>query len=283
VSGYGAREVARMLGLSVGQVRAWVRAGFLEPERGARGALRFSFQDLVLLRTAKGLLSARIPPRRVRRALSRLRTVLPEGRSLRGVKIIADGDRIVVGDGDARWQADSGQVLFDFDTAELARKVAPLLVRSTRAGEGGLREVAAAGAAAESAADWYERGCDLEEAAPAEARAAYRRALELDPAHPDAHLNLGRLLHEAGDAAAAAAQYRSALASRPEDATAEFNLGVALDDLGQTDEAIAAYGRALALDPALADAHYNAARLYEKKGQAARAIRHLRTYKQLTD
>ena len=34
---------------------------------------------------------------------------------------------------------------------------------------------------------------------------------------------------------------------------------------------------------ALADAHYNAARLYEKKGQAARAIRHLRTYKQLTD
>jgi tetratricopeptide (TPR) repeat protein len=283
VSGYGAREVARMLGLSVGQVRAWVRAGFLEPERGARGALRFSFQDLVLLRTAKGLLSARIPPRRVRRALSRLRTVLPEGRSLRGVKIIADGDRIVVGDGDARWQADSGQVLFDFDTAELARKVAPLLVRSTRAGEGGLRELGAAGAAAESAADWYERACDLEEAAPAEARAAYRRALELDPAHPDAHLNLGRLLHEAGDAAAAAAQYRSALASRPEDATAEFNLGVALDDLGQTDEAIAAYGRALALDPALADAHYNAARLYEKKGQAARAIRHLRTYKQLTD
>ena len=269
-----------MLGLSVGQVRAWVRAGFLEPERGARGALRFSFQDLVLLRTAKGLLSARIPPRRVRSALSRLRMLLPEGRSLRGVKIIADGDRIVVGDGDARWQADSGQVLFDFDTAELARKVAPLFLRSTRAGEGGLRE---AGAAAESAADWYERGCDLEEAAPAEARAAYRRALELDPAHPDAHLNLGRLLHEAGDATAAAAQYRSALASRPADATAEFNLGVALEDLGQTDDAVAAYARALALDPALADAHYNAARLYEKKGQAARAIRHLRTYKQLTD
>ncbi|HXN83127.1 MAG TPA: tetratricopeptide repeat protein [Myxococcales bacterium] len=280
MSGYGAREVARMLGLSVGQVRAWVRAGFLEPERGARGALRFSFQDLVLLRTAKGLLSARIPPRRVRSALSRLRMLLPEGRSLRGVKIIADGDRIVVGDGDARWQADSGQVLFDFDTAELARKVAPLFLRSTRAGEGGLRE---AGAAAESAADWYERGCDLEEAAPAEARAAYRRALELDPAHPDAHLNLGRLLHEAGDATAAAAQYRSALASRPADATAEFNLGVALEDLGQTDDAVAAYARALALDPALADAHYNAARLYEKKGQAARAIRHLRTYKQLTD
>src|SRR5258708_19661258 len=132
-----------MLGLSVGQVRAWVRAGFLEPERGARGALRFSFQDLVLLRTAKGRLSARIPPRRVRSALSRLRTLLPVGRSLRGVKTTADGDRIVVGDGAARWQADSGQVLFDFDTAELARKVAPLFLRSPRAADGGLREAPA--------------------------------------------------------------------------------------------------------------------------------------------
>ena len=53
MSGYGASEVAKMLGLSVGQVRSWVRAGFLTPERGPRGELRFSFHDLVLLRTAK--------------------------------------------------------------------------------------------------------------------------------------------------------------------------------------------------------------------------------------
>jgi tetratricopeptide (TPR) repeat protein len=284
VSGYGAREVARMLGLSVGQVRAWVRAGFLEPERGPRGELRFSFQDLVLLRTAQGLVSARIPARRVKSALQRLRQNLPEGRSLRSVKVSAEGDRIVVGDGDARWQAESGQVLFDFDTAELARKVAPLLVRATRAGEEGLRANDAGGVNGDSGASadtWYERACDLEEAAPSEARAAYRRALELDPGHPDAHLNLGRLLHEAGDAAAAAAHYQSALAARADDPTAEFNLGVALEDLGRLDEAIAAYARALAIDPALADAHYNAARLYEKKGQTAGAIRHLRAYKKL--
>ena len=87
--------------------------------------------------------------------------------------------------------------------------------------------------AGETAEGWYERGCDLEEPAPAEARAAYRRALELAPEHPDAHVNLGRLLHEAGDPAAA--HYRSALAARAGDATAEFNLGVALEDLEQRD------------------------------------------------
>ncbi|MFL5421562.1 MAG: MerR family transcriptional regulator, partial [Myxococcales bacterium] len=99
MSGYGAREVARMLGLSVGQVRSYVRAGFLDPARGMRGALRFSFSDLVLLRAAKGLVAARIPSRRVKRALALLRAQLPEGRSLRDVHIRAEGDRIVVGDG----------------------------------------------------------------------------------------------------------------------------------------------------------------------------------------
>src|SRR5439155_70431 len=104
MGGYGAREVAKMLGLSVSEVRAYVRAGFLEPTRGPRGALRFSFQDLVLLRTAKGLVSARIAPRRVRSALRKLKEQLPEGRPLRGVHIRAVGDRIVVGDGDASWR-----------------------------------------------------------------------------------------------------------------------------------------------------------------------------------
>src|SRR5919108_4792616 len=130
MEGYGSNEVARMLGLSLGQVRSYVRAGFLEPERGPRGELRFSFHDLVLLRTAQGLVSARIPPRRGRSALRKLKEQLPEGRPLRGVHIRAEGDRIVVGDGRASWSPESGQILFDFGTEELARKVAPLQLRA---------------------------------------------------------------------------------------------------------------------------------------------------------
>src|SRR3954466_6294593 len=150
MSGYGAREVAKMLGLSIGQVRAYVRAGFLEPARGPRGELRFSFQDLVLLRTAQGLVSARIAPRRVRSALRKLKEQLPEGRPLRGVHIRAEGDRIVVGDGRASWSPESGQFHFDFETQELARKVAPLQ-RRARDGD---------------ATDWYERAGELEGTAP---------------------------------------------------------------------------------------------------------------------
>jgi tetratricopeptide (TPR) repeat protein len=264
MGGYGAREVAKMLGLSVGQVRSFVRAGFLEPARGPRGELRFSFQDLVLLRTAQGLVSARIPPRRVRSALRKLKQTLPEGRPLRGVHIRAEGDRIVVGDGRARWSPESGQVLFDFGARELARKVAPLQLRTPFHGD---------------AADWYERGCDLDEVAPDQARDAYRHALELEPDHADAHVNLGRLLHEAGDARAAAEHYRRAIELTPANVIALFNLGVALEDLRMPEEAILAYR--LAAEAGLADAHYNLAYVYERRGEPAAALRHLRTYRKL--
>ena len=266
MSGYGAREVAKLLGLSLSQVREYVRAGFLDPVRGPRGELRFTFQDLVLLRTAKGLVSARIPPRRVRRALRKLKEQLPEGRPLRSVHIRAEGDRIVVGDGTAHWSPESGQVLFDFGAREILRKVAPLQLRAPFKGD---------------ACDWYERACDLEETAKAEARDAYRRALELDPGLVDAWVNLGRLLHEDGEARAAAEHYRRAIELAPGNVIALFNLGVALEDLRMPEEAILAYRTALAADPDCADAHFNLAQLYERRRDAAAALRHLRTYRKL--
>lgn len=256
-----------MLGLSVGQVRSYVRAGFLEPARGPRGELLFSFQDLVLLRTAKGLVSARIAPRRVKSALRKLRDQLPEGRPLRGVHIRAEGDRIVVGDGGNEFEAESGQVLFDFGTEEIARQVAPIVRRLQPVDLG--------------ADDWYERGCDLEESAPADARKAYAKAIDLQPDHADAHVNLGRLLHGTDDARAAVEHYRRALEAAPGHAIAAFNLGFALEDLGLDKEAILAYRAALQTDGAFADAHFNLAHVYERNGNAVLALRHLRTYRKL--
>ena len=98
--------------------------------------------------------------------------------------------------------------------------------------------------------------------------AAYRRALEIDPGLADAHVNLGRLLHEQGETAEAERHYRQALAARPDDATAAFNLGVALQDLGRLREAADAYEAALAVDRTLADAHYNLAGDLRRAGRA---------------
>ena len=94
--GYGAKEVSQMLGLSVAQVRAWVRSGLLDPERGPRGELKFSSEDLTLLRQASGLAGSRIGPRRIERALTRLREQIPSSGSLADLEIEADGNRIIV-------------------------------------------------------------------------------------------------------------------------------------------------------------------------------------------
>jgi tetratricopeptide (TPR) repeat protein len=128
----------------------------------------------------------------------------------------------------------------------------------------------------------YERGCAIEDTAPGEARELYRRALVKDPDYADAHINLGRLMHEAGELHAALLHYRSSLKVRPRDATASFNLGVALEDLGLVADAIAAYEQAIAADPNSADAHYTVARLLEQSGKPEIAVRHLLIYRQLT-
>ena len=118
-SGYSTKDVAALLGLSADQVRSYVRAGFLAPVQGPRGEYYFSFQDLILLRTAKGLLAARVPRRRVRLALQNLREQLPDDRPLTGVRISAQGHHVVVRDGPTVWNPESGQILLDFQVADL--------------------------------------------------------------------------------------------------------------------------------------------------------------------
>ncbi len=274
MKGYTAKQVAVLLELPVSRVHGFVRAGFLSPERSDDGSLSFSFQDLVLLRTAKGLVDAHVAPLRVKRALKKLREQLPEGRPLTAVAISAEGNRVVVRDGRTRWNPESGQALLDFEVRELERKVAPLA------------EAAAKKARAQterSADEWFALGCELEIGAPIDALDAYRRAVGLDPTHADAFINLGRMSHEAGDLDEAERCYRCALDARSGDAIAAFNLGLILQTRGRVHEAIAAFEQALIADPQCADAHYNAARLYERLGQETAALRHLRAFKKLTD
>jgi tetratricopeptide (TPR) repeat protein len=271
-AGYSARDAATMLGVPLARVATW--AEWLGLDASGRD-LRLSFQDLVLLRTAKGLAEAKVPAATVRRSLEQLRAQLPEGRPITGVRISADGRRVVARDGASVWNPESGQALFDFAVAEVATAAAPHARK------------AAAEARKEgeklSAADWYRLGCDVEASSPKDARDAYRRAVELEPHHADAHVNLGRLLHEDGKTGAAEVHYRIALTANPKHAAAAFNLGVALEDRGTLREAAQAYERALASDPDFLDAHYNLGLLYEKLGRQAAAIRHLSAYKKALD
>jgi len=79
---YSTREVAELLGESPARVRSFARASFISPLKTSGGHYRFSFQDLVMLRAAKGLVEAKLDPRRLWRALRALRRQLPSDRPL---------------------------------------------------------------------------------------------------------------------------------------------------------------------------------------------------------
>src|SRR5919198_6115687 len=274
MTGYTTEEVARLLGLSPAQIRSYTRAGFLSPARAAGGEFRFAFQDLVLLRAAKGLMAARIPAAKIRGSLRRLKQQLPRGRALSELRITAEGHRVVARDGALAWHPDSGQLVLDFDVAALAERAAPLARRQAAAARRVEDEF--------DAGQWFDLGLELEVSAPEDARDAYRRALELDPHHADARVNLGRLLVESGRAEEAETHFRVVLADHPDHATAWYNLGIALEDRRRPSDAVKAYEQAIAADRRLADAYFNLARLYEQAGKKAAALRHLSIYRRLT-
>jgi len=267
---YTSREVSELVGLSVDQVRRFARAGFLSPERTPQNHYRFSFQDLTFLRTTTQLLSANLPRYRVHRALRELRRIHPTDRPLSEVCLIVTGDGIIAHDGTSVWNAESGQIVFDFP----GKRTHITLIYPDRGDQTRVDR--------ETADSWFERGCVLEPHRPAEARQAYRRAVALNPTHHDARINLARLLHALGQPAEAIEHYRIVLTAAPEHATAAYNLGIALEDEGRCQEAFTAYAQAIAVDPNYAEAHFNIGKLYEQVGDDLAAVRHLRTYKELT-
>ena len=268
--GYTVREVARALGMTERQVRSFARSGLVEPGRGPRNEYRFSFRDLVVLRAASELTTARLHPRTVRRAMRKLREQLPEGRSLAELRIETEGEEIVVRERDTLWNPHSGQTVLGFSVADVAAQTASLLPRIAS------EEI---DPDTDDPEEWYNLACDLEAVSPEEAERAYRRAIELDPEYIDALINLGHLAHAAGRTEEAELLFRRTIEVDPDHPVGWYNLGVALEDRGRRKEAVAAYLEAVRLSPGHASAHFNLSRLYEGMGAKAHAIRHLAEYR----
>jgi tetratricopeptide (TPR) repeat protein len=265
---FGVREVERLLRLPRSTIRALVTAGFVSPARGARNAWRFSFQDLIALRTAQALVAAKVPRKRITRSIRELRRHLPAAMPLSGLSICAVANRVVVREGGSRWQAESGQYLLAFEGDPSA---------------GSLKVIERAPAQPQpSAQEWLDRAMELEESDSEAALQAYARAVEAEPKLVDARINMGSLLHEAGRLAEAERVYRDALQACGSDPLLLFNLGVLLGDMERKAEAMEAYEAALQGNPRLADCHYNLALLCEELKRPKEAIRHMAQYRRLT-
>ena len=263
---YDVREVATTLRMSSRAVYGLVRSGFVTPARDPRRRLQFSFQDILLLKTASRLIAASIPRRKETRAVAALRRRLPAELPLAGLRISAVGDRIAVQSIGRTWDAETGQGMFAFDVL---------------AGDGGIRliEPSEPVKAEPDVDDWFARALSLENSDPVAAREQYLHIIAADDQHVESYINCGRLLHLAREWAAAELVYRNGIAACGTCATLFFNLAVLLEDRDRFDEAIAAYQQALQCEPDHRDSHHNLARLFEASGRVQHAIRHFNHYR----
>ncbi len=261
---YSTSQVAKLAAITPAVVRRYAISGLVG---NGETPPRFNFQDLVLLRGVRDLRKARISSQRIRAALLRLRDQLPADVPVSGVSIEAEGGRIVARHRDEVWDLESGQ------------RVLNLVATAPSTAS----ETAVATSVADQIDSWFGRGVEHEAVDAAEAAHCYRRVLALDRDHPDAHLNLGRLLHERGDLTVAERHYRRAIAIRDDDPTAWFNLGVVLQDRGRRRRAVEAYERTTALDADYADAHFNLGNLYRELGDAGSAMQAFKRYRELSE
>ena len=249
-------RIARTLGISEGRLERLVSLA------GGRGTGN-PFQNLVLVRTLMAL-TEEASTREVRQAVEGVCARLgPEALTSVTLRVVAG--RVIAYDDGRAWEAATGQLRLELDpstaTCGITRLTLPHPVAADRL---------------------YEQGWELEDTDPERAIALYRDALDLDPEHADAAVNLGRLYHEQGDMSGALEYYQIAITLRDDDPTAWFNLGVALTDMNKLSEALLAYKAATASDPRFADAYFNAAAVCERLGKKQEALQLLRRYRTLT-
>ncbi|HEY1900294.1 MAG TPA: tetratricopeptide repeat protein [Steroidobacteraceae bacterium] len=259
---YSQADLTRRFHLSKTLLRSLIQAGYITPP-ARNGKTLYSFQELLILRTASALQAARIPAAKITKALGNIRaSVSPEG-MLSALVLSSSGKDLLVREGTQTWEASSGQFALPLEATKAAS------VSKLSAAKRSVRPTDEANA-------HYARGHALEDTDLGAARAAYLTALDLQSDHIEARINLGRLLHLAGELAAAEQVYRQAKGAS---AVLSFNLAVLMEDMNREAEAAAAYRDALAQDPRLHDAHFNLSRLYERSQQPREALRHLLAYR----
>ncbi len=220
------RGIQDMLGLSRRAILAFVAAGFVTPTRGPRNTYRFSFQDVVLLRTAQSLRAADIPTRRVLRSLKRLRDQLPASLPLTGLRIAAIGDDVVLREGGQSIAVESGQLLFDFSVARIGDVL-------TFPGPAALASPEL------TADDALELGATLHEAgAFDDALAAYEHGLAHRPDHADLLYNRAIVLEDLDRIDEALAAYAACLRVAPDFADAHWNLARLYEQCGIAQQAL---------------------------------------------
>jgi tetratricopeptide (TPR) repeat protein len=262
-------EIARLLDIPTTRLRTLDRAGVVSPSGRRRGRRAYTFSDLIALRAAKALLEQRVRLRDVTRAIQALKRSLPKvTRPLQELRIVSDGQRVIVRTHDGAFEPLTGQMLLDLEVKSLRDDV----VRVLRPSAGRER--------ARTAYELYLKASQLDEdpLTMDDAERLYRQALELDPWLGIAYTNLGNIRFRRQDTEAAEQFYRRALEIDARQPEAQYNLGYVMLERGQPELSIPLFLGAIEADPKFSDAYFNLAMAFEQIGETQKARPHWKTY-----
>jgi len=128
---FNSKSVAGITGLSYRQIDYWDRSHLIKPsasEASGRGTSRlYSFNDLVQLKVAKTLIDKGISVQKIRKALTFLKTNMPEiEKPLAELRFLTDGETIFVLAKDKKAIFDalkSGQLVFSIALGEIIEEI----------------------------------------------------------------------------------------------------------------------------------------------------------------
>ncbi|TWT44690.1 DNA polymerase III subunit epsilon [Phycisphaerae bacterium RAS1] len=270
---YAAGEIARLVGVSPGELQHWELLGLVRAQGG-----KFDFQDMVSLRTIVELVQRGVRADVISRSLYELSSFLPNvDRPLAQLRIVAQSARSLVAELGERLLAPDGQFLMNFEAAEAASGDA----EAGGAGIGGAAPTAAVRISESpgAASGWIECGRRFEEAERFEdALGAYEQALRAGAPRAAAHFNLGNVLRELGRGDEARAAFERTVEADPQLAEGWYNLADLQEEAGDVHAAIASLQSALRAAPDFADAHFNLALCLERNGHPREARTHWRRY-----
>jgi tetratricopeptide (TPR) repeat protein len=252
---FSTRTAARIIAVSPHRIRYWVKHRLLRPVARSGRRHRFAFRDLLLMRLTKELLPTRHHLQPVQRCLARLYALLDSSRPLTALKLVNDDGRIVVREGALRFDAESGQLLFDFAPA------APGKV-DERFGPARVQER-------------FEEAKRIADQDPLKALQLYADVLGREPGNFEAHSQIAALLEDKGDLIGAVRHLLGAAAILPTSGEVHLKLGLLYRKREEFEAAARSLLRALECDPTCIEAHRNLAEIYERLGRPREALRHM--------
>jgi DNA-binding transcriptional MerR regulator len=118
---YSARDIQKLFRVKVGRIRYWDKIGFLTPSVKIGGRKYYTPQDLIGLRTAKGLLDSGLSFAKVRRAVIDVKKISSTTRKLPSQLLIHGDEKGIILNGETVLSKPSGQFLIGFSPRDLER------------------------------------------------------------------------------------------------------------------------------------------------------------------